>query len=100
MPRFVRPAWIEVAADGGTERGTGPRSRDGYLSARLTLRTAWAGVSDPIRLAAGGKFADGTGRAELAIPAMFAVQVTAADGTVTAYPAGAIRALEIRPVAE
>ena len=99
MPRFVRPAWIEVAADGGTERGTGPRTRDGYLSARLTLRTADATVSDTIRILAGGSFRDGSGRVSIDIPRGMAVQVESADGTVTVYPAGSIRALEVRPVA-
>jgi len=101
MPRFVRPAWIDVSADGSaSSRGTGPRSRDGYLSALLTLRTASGGVSDTIRLDAGGHFADGTGRARLDIPRSFAVTVTGADGVETVYAAGAIRSVDIRPVSE
>ena len=100
MPRFVRPAWIDVSADGtATSRGMGPRTADGYLSAALTLRTADGGVSDAIRLQAGGRFTDRTGRARLDIPREgFAVSITAADGTETVYAADAIRAIDIRPV--
>lgn len=99
MPRFVRPAWLDVSADGysGPTRGMGPRSRDGFLSASLTLRTADGGVSDDIRLLAGGRFADGTGRARVDIPRGMQVTITEADGTQTVYAAGAIRAVDIRP---
>lgn len=100
MPRFVRPAWIDVSADGSaSSRGAGPRTSGGYLSAMLTLRTAAGDVSDAIRLQAGGRFADGAGRARLDIPRSFAVEVTAADGTVTVYAAGDVRAVDIRPIA-
>ena len=97
MPRFVRPSWLEVSADGGTSRGTGPRSRDGWLAARLTLRTPSGGVSDAISLDAGGKWTDNAGRAALGIPRTFAVQVEDASGAVTTYAAGDIRRITIRP---
>lgn len=100
MPRFVRPAWLEVSADGtSTSRGAGPRDRDGYLSAVLTLRTADGAVSEPIRLDAGGRFTDGAGRASLRIPREgFAVSVTLSDGTEVVYGADAVREVAIRPV--
>lgn len=100
MPRFVRPAWIEVYTDTSPSRGMGPRTRDGYLSASLTLRDTYGSVSDAIRLQAGGHFADGTGRAHIDIPRTLAVEITDAVGTVTVYPAGGIRALDVRPVAD
>lgn len=99
MPRFVRSAWLDVSADGyaGTSRGMGPRTRGGWLAASLTLRTAAGGVSDDIRITAGGAFQDGSGRARIDIPRSFAVEIESADGTVTVYPAGSIRAVEMRP---
>lgn len=55
MPRFVRNAYIEGSADGiATGFGTGPREKGGWLSARITLRTADANVSEPIAITAGG----------------------------------------------
>lgn len=100
MPRFVRPAYIRIAADGVySQPSTGPRTRDGYLSASLTLRTADGGVSDDIRIRAGGRFADDTGRARVDIPSHgFAVAVTLADGSEIVYGADKVRAFDIRPV--
>jgi len=98
MPRFVRPAYMRLSADGvASKPATGPRTRDGWLTASLTLRTATGGVSEDIRLSAGGRYQDGTGRARFDIPQGFAVSVTAADGTETVYGADDIRALDIRP---
>jgi hypothetical protein len=66
MPRFVRPAWIDAYADGRHSRiSFGPTTRTGYLGASLYLRTADAGVSEPIRFDAGGQ--DETGRARFVI---------------------------------
>lgn len=99
MPRFVRPAYMTLAADGvATQSATGPRAKDGYLSAALTLRDTVGAVSEPIRIDAGGRFTDGTGRAEIRIPRGMAVEVTV-DGIVTVYSADAVRAVTIRPVA-
>lgn len=53
MPRFVRPAWMIARADGRKSAvALGPRSLDGTLTARITLRNADATVSRPIELAA------------------------------------------------
>ena len=81
MPRFVRPAWLDVTADGPT-RGTGPRSRDGWLLAALTLRTPSAEVSPTVRISAGHEPA----RAVIEIPDGFTVElddVTYSRGPVT-----------------
>lgn len=100
MPRFVRPAYIRVSADGiYTEPSIGPKSRDGSLRAALTLRQSDGGVSPVLTLRAGGNYSDGTGRASLDIPRGFAVTMTGADGVETVYSADDIRALTIRPVA-
>ena len=57
MPRFVRNAYIEGSADGvASPFGTGPRVKGGWLSARITLRTRDAAVSDAIEITAGGNW--------------------------------------------
>jgi hypothetical protein len=100
MPRFVRPAWIAVSADGtSTPRGIGPRTIGGWLSASLTLRTADGTVSPAIEIRAGGNYADGTGRASIEILRGFACEIIGADGSCTVYSADAIRGIEIRPIA-
>jgi hypothetical protein len=39
MPKNVRPSWIEVSVDGReNDIATGPRARDGSLSAKFYLR--------------------------------------------------------------
>ena len=86
MPRFVRNAYIEGSADGvASPFGTGPREKGGWLSARITLRTADATVSDPIILTAGGR-ASGSEAAHafLTIPAgmMIAETGSRADGSI------------------
>jgi hypothetical protein len=65
MPRFVRPAWIDVSADGAHFRGTGPRTLRGFLTAMLTLRTTDGTVSPAIEIRAGGSYRDGSGRIRL-----------------------------------
>lgn len=76
MPRFVRPAWLEANADGrASSVGLGPRSRDGFVSARITLRTAAGDVSDAITLDAGGQDDSGRARLSLTIPRGFVVEL-------------------------
>lgn len=86
MPRFVRPAYMTLRADGvASDAGTGPRTKDGWLSATLTLRTADGLVSDPVGISAGGL----RGVASIDIPASFAVDLeTLPSGRtiVTLYP--------------
>lgn len=80
MPRFVRPAWIEVRGDyDSSSRGTGPRTRDGYLSARVTLRTASGDVSDPVTFDAGGQDDSGRARMVLDIPRGFVIELDGAE---------------------
>jgi hypothetical protein len=51
MPRFVRPAWMTLEAD-GRPVATGPRSLDGWLLANLTVRTLAGDVSESVRITA------------------------------------------------
>lgn len=95
MPRFVRPAWLAVSVDDRPERGTGPRTRDGFVSARLTLRTAAGIVSEPIRFDAGGIGPDGSARLALTIPAGFAVEL---DGRPLASTDTIGTRLTVRPL--
>jgi hypothetical protein len=99
MPRFVRPAWIDVSADGAHFGGTGPRTLRGFLTAMLTLRTTDGTVSPAIEIRAGGSYRDGSGRASIEIPRGFACEIIGPDGTVTVHAADAIRGIEIRPIA-
>jgi hypothetical protein len=89
MPRFVRNAYIEGSADGvATPFGTGPRNLGGWLSARITLRTADAGVSDAIVLTAGGREnGSNAAHAFLTIPAGMMIAETGArpDGSVEVH---------------
>ncbi|MCU0250194.1 MAG: hypothetical protein MUE61_08305 [Vicinamibacterales bacterium] len=74
MPRFVRPAWIALDIDGRrTELAGGPTTRGGWIAGRVTLRTAAGGVSEPVRIAAGG------------LPARLEIDVPQ-GWTVAAYP--------------
>lgn len=73
MPRFVRPAYMTLDADGvATQAGTGPRSREGWLSAVLTVRTPQGDVSAPVKISAGGTL----GRVNIEIPAGFRIDTT------------------------
>lgn len=92
MPRFVRPAWITIRTDGGTDRETGPRTRDGWTHGSVRLRTPAGTVSERITLAAGGQADDGAGVLMIDIPAGFVGSVVT---RVEAVP-GATRPAERR----
>jgi len=97
-PRNVRPAWlITSTSDSYTERGTGPRSRTGYLSGRLTLRTARGNVSPELTFDAGGTNDEGSARLALTIPAGFAVEL---DGRPLASTDTIGVRLVVRPLAD
>lgn len=74
-PRHVRAAWLETQADDRQPHGSGPAQRGGFLSGRLTLRTAAGAVSAPITFDAGGLNGEGAARLALTIPAGFAVEI-------------------------
>lgn len=54
MPRYVRPVWVDVRADGRTSTvGIGPAKRDGKLSANVYIRDKGS-VSPAFSIFAGG----------------------------------------------
>jgi hypothetical protein len=80
-PRFVRPAWLTARADGRSSAvGLGPRSRDGMVSGRVTLRTAEGEVSRAVTFDAGGRSDDGAARMVIDVPRGMLVEI---DGSST-----------------
>jgi hypothetical protein len=83
MPRNVRPAWLVAGADGRTnDVALGPRSRDGWLWGRITLRKPSGSVSDDITLQAREPSTAYGAVLTIGIPASFVTEVeTDARGT-------------------
>ena len=96
MPRNVRPAWIALDIDGRrSPLAGGPRARGAWIGGAITLRDEYGGVSEDIRISAGGADRDtGAARLDLTIPPGWRVDY---------YPAPrddkARRTISIRPPA-
>ena len=102
MPRFVRPAFMDAGASGRYSRvRIGPGTRDGFLSAHVTLRTAaysvgssWSGgfVAN-VTVTAGSAALTGW-KVTLTLPAGTSItglwngQSSGTSGTVTVTDAG------------